>query len=483
MLTTKFKSLLFISIVGLVCGCTSNDEPAVVSNIAEPEKSISLSRDEVVSIAFDEPQNISQSEAIEAVREFVNGINQGVTSRANNTFTVAKEYRLPVASASLTRASVTNDSITFYDIEDNAGFAVVCADERRPGVVAYIPYGDKETGKECGADMMLDLAQKTALAEIEEVEILRSTLHDATWSKINARLKPSQQLTFKEVQNLIQVEDENELSTRSQPSTSLTSVVTMVAPVATTLWSQEQPYNTKLPQCYMWLSYLNDYEQTYYPAGCGVVAGAQAMVAVMNNNISINGVIMDWEYMRNNPEFKAYPPAPDGLREMVTTLIKAVYDGSGSKPEIDASGTYKPDMDKNLPIVTCSGTDIDKLITYMRNYVTCGAKYNYFAADPILETIRANSSYPSVALMGGTKNGTSGTTNDTHAWVIDGYAICPKSTRAIVKNYDLYFHANMGWGGNNNGFYKVNTDLTISFETSAGNFDHNFWCVTSIHRK
>lgn len=109
MLTTKFKSLLFISIVGLVCGCTSNDEPAVVSNIAEPEKSISLSRDEVVSIAFDEPQNISQSEAIEAVREFVNGINQGVTSRANNTFTVAKEYRLPVASASLSDPSICNE--------------------------------------------------------------------------------------------------------------------------------------------------------------------------------------------------------------------------------------------------------------------------------------------------------------------------------------------------------------------------------------
>ncbi len=480
---SKIKTFLAICAIGILCGCTSLEEPPASIKNTTSEKMISLSYDEVVSIAFDGAQNISQSEAVEAVREFVNEINKGVMSRAENTFTVTKEYRLPLISVSKTRASAINDSITFYEITDDMGYAIVCADERRPGVIAYIPYGDITTGKECGADMMLALSENTVLAEIEKVETLKNNLHDATWSKINARLRPTKQLEFKEIQDLIHVKNDSESPTRSQPSTSLSNVITMVAPVATTRWSQEQPYNTKLPRCYMWLSFLNDYELTYYPAGCGVIAGAQAMAAVMNTNIAINGVTMNWEYMRNNPELSAWPPAPADLQEMVTTLIKAVYDGSASVPVINTSGVYGPNMDKNIPIVTCTGTDIDKLITYMRNYVVCGTKYMYFAADPILETIRANSSYPSVALMGGTKNGTSGATNDTHAWVIDGYAICTKSTRSIVQNYDLYFHANMGWGGRNDGFYKVNTNLTISFETSAGNFDHSFWCVTGIHRK
>lgn len=47
----------------------------------------------------------------------------------------------------------------------------------------------------------------------------------------------------------------------------------------------------------------------------------------------------------------------------------------------------------------------------------------------------------------------------------------------------MYFHANMGWGGPDNGFYKVNADASTDFETTLGTYNINFWEITEIHKK
>ena len=56
-------------------------------------------------------------------------------------------------------------------------------------------------------------------------------------------------------------------------------------------------------------------------------------------------------------------------------------------------------------------------------------------------------------------------------------------SREILRNNDLYFHANMGWGGPDNGFYKVNADASTDFETTLGTYNINFWEITEIHKK
>lgn len=53
----------------------------------------------------------------------------------------------------------------------------------------------------------------------------------------------------------------------------------------------------------------------------------------------------------------------------------------------------------------------------------------------------------------------------------------------LLKSYDLYFHANMGWGGTDNGYYKVNADTSTDFETTLGTYNLNFWEITEIHKK
>ena len=53
---------------------------------------------------------------------------------------------------------------------------------------------------------------------------------------------------------------------------------------------------------------------------------------------------------------------------------------------------------------------------------------------------------------------------NSHAFVIDGFAYWRPQTRYLVKNFDFYFRANMGWAGSYDGFYLVNKDMSISFE-------------------
>lgn len=41
----------------------------------------------------------------------------------------------------------------------------------------------------------------------------------------------------------------------------------------------------------------------------------------------------------------------------------------------------------------------------------------------------------------------------------------------------------MGWGGQDNGFYKVNADTSIEFETALDNYNINLGEITEIHKK
>lgn len=62
-----------------------------------------------------------------------------------------------------------------------------------------------------------------------------------------------------------------------------------------------------------------------------------------------------------------------------------------------------------------------------------------------------------------------------HAFIVDGYIICQKASKAltietradIVKMYDMYWHINLGWGGNYDGYYKLNPDTNVDIEAGS----------------
>ena len=66
-----------------------------------------------------------------------------------------------------------------------------------------------------------------------------------------------------------------------------------------------------------------------HPAGCGIIAGAQALAAVAPN-IKIGDVDIDWDYLTAQPTID-YNGDSKSIK-MVTTLIKDMYEKTGSYP-------------------------------------------------------------------------------------------------------------------------------------------------------
>ena len=74
--------------------------------------------------------------------------------------------------------------------------------------------------------------------------------------------------------------------------------------------------------------------------------------------------------------------------------------------------------------------------------------------------------YPLI-LMGGTRSTEEGGGN--HVWVIDGFTT------------DKMVHANMGWNGEENGWFKISN--TLHFETAIGDYSTNFWTISKLRKK
>ena len=151
--------------------------------------------------------------------------------------------------------------------------------------------------------------------------------------------------------------------------------------MAKTEWSQDEPYNRLLPKAYVPVG-EKVYFESYYPAGCGIIAGAQALAAVAPN-IKIGDVDIDWNYLTAQPAIGYYGDSKS--IKMVTTLIKDMYEKTESHPNY-IEREYGRYEDTSIPTVGSSSTGSLELLNYLKNYVSCGQYYSKYAPDPLLTT-------------------------------------------------------------------------------------------------
>lgn len=478
-------------LAGLVSSC-QNEMVSDSAPMVEEDK-ILLTKDEALSIANDNPTTLTEEEVLEMVNGFSNSLAIQTRSIGNPkvSASIAGMHRLGGVVPNANTRSAATDSVLVYEVRltsgDKQGYALVSADTRSAGILAYIENGSYEDRDRTGAGMMLALAEATTVAEINKVERLKAELRDKTLNKVAATLGKSS-VTYDEVKDLIEVEgvDGNEMVSRSTPvDTPSTQIVSMMpqngGAVLKTEWGQNRPYNLLLPICYdpVFRS------EVPYPMGCAIAAGVQVLAALAPT-MTIDGTTIDWAMLTRKPTI--YYNVYDGYGDyeeamMVSRVVKHMYEGTGTTPDIDEDFKHEYYEDPSIPCVVSSTTNTAKLREYLNRYVSCGAYYSQYAPDPLLATINTNRVMPCVAIMGGARTTNESAGKVTHAWVIDGYAICIKASREILRNNDLYFHANMGWDGTDNGFYKVNADTSIGFETYAGNYNVDFWEITDIHKK
>lgn len=479
-----FKLLVAAVSVTIYTSCSQELEfPDKDVSDSTNEQLLHISDDEYVSLAMADVGHLSSDEVSDLLDSFLDVfLPADRSSHVVSTKLKQIKNRSWNGDGMRSRSSETADSVPFYcfEVSDERrkGYAVVSADGCWPGVIAYVPQGDMDSLEEYGnARMMMEASELFVLSEVKRIRTLVDSLKDETLEKV-ARRFPDEDITLDNVLRYVTWDkymDGGRLSRvavlRSPAyDNPPTEIIEKEGPFISTRWHQDAPYNVALPVSYHQSFGFNI--KSHNPLGCGVVAAMQVL-AYLKPAMVVDGQTMDWGKLTKNAEITG--DLEPEVQRMVAALGKHVYDGTKTVANVLPDGEYGPYDDKTIPIVTSSSTKVADIISYLSGYVKCGTYYERFASDAMLNAIRGKH----VSMMGGTSN-----RNTNHAWVIDGYAICRKSAREILRYYDFYLHANMGFhDGDYNGYYRVNPDITISFELPEYDntvYSRNFWVISDI---
>ncbi len=473
------KYCFFVWLVLLTWSCQNENLTPEVSNLPK----VDLTYEEYISIAFDSPRTLSESEAMELVQNFD---GSGDLSRGEErTFSIKRKYSLGSTDGTLSRGDNNRQCVPVYEITMNegndTGLAIVAADERVAGVVAFIPkiIPDKEV-EQRENNFMLKLSELSVLHRLAFVDSIRMTKRDSTMSKVSEKLGiPVNEINFEQIKEQINIKNEGNGLSRAKPLPNLpppSTVGTQNTAFLKVDWGQDEPYNLLLPTYpdpnYDWVTY-------HYPLGCSVTA---LMMVYSYFEPSMKGydngqeMIIDWAYLKENrkiinPDY-GVPGDPERKLRMISRLGFWIYNGTKTQT------TYKNGVYQ-------SGTSRNEIADDLDTYK--------IAHDPIkslnkskwrdLEILMDDVKEYRIAIMGATRLNAgkdTPTATGNHVWVLDGYGRQAIFEGTTVHVYD-YLHANMGWNGSYNGWYCIDTSL--SFETGNGDYDTDYWYISKLRKK
>jgi len=241
-------------------------------------------------------------------------------------------------------------------------------------------------------------------------------------------------------------------------STLPSTVINQIGPFTTMRWNQENPYhdgpyNSKMP-----MSNACGQGSAKAPAGCVTVAVAQILghikpVLLLPNYTNSGSFMLNWNVFNTSPDINWISQGDPGFHEM----------GSLMRWTADQLGSFQTCTEGSVTTVANGAVAVN----FLKNYININHYLNF-------STSQIKHSLDNLKIVYATgdrliaNNGKVG-----HAWVVDGYAVCKKGKRNgnngsndIVNRYDMYLHANMGWGEEDGtGWYLVNNDWSVVFDT------------------
>ncbi len=439
------KTILIITLASIFSSC--NEAEISVTQDENHNTKIELTPEEYASIAYSKQDELSSTEVMNILNQFEIQIGKKAKSRSNSSsnYIIKEKYYFNTNEASVTTpsrtATDTSTLIPIYKValtnQNEKGIAIISADKRCPRVIAYMPSHSNDNFNKDETDIMLDLAMLSISDEIKYYNLLKDSLESKTLEKIGNTLNIND-LSFDNLKDKIQI--------KSNDSRAVTPVGVpqgFIGPLTKTNWGQEGPYNLQLE---MKSSYM------HANAGCANTAIAQILAWIepsmtVKDNIG-NNIYVNWNYLKTEEQIRwnilnANDPtnSPKDKVDMVGFLYKNIYEGTHST------------------ILTNGQTN-----TKTADFVSYLNKYAIFSKQKNFESAAAKSSIENlklVAVLGESATG-------AHIWLLDGILICSKTTRELVNNYNVYFHANFGWGDKNSGYYQINQNLSVDFLVSDG---------------
>lgn len=439
------KRLLYIFlIVLLLSSCKKNDVKSGHNDMNGHDSFIYLTDKEFASIAFDSPEELTADSAKNILIRFIESEQNhhlSTKSESVSTINLIERQTIGIGKTNLSTkfSDLKKDSIStsFYIFEINngqdKGMAIVSGDERSPALIAYIPRYDETLLSVSGAGIMIENAKASHLSDILYIETLKDSLRESTYAKISKTLNiPVQSLSYDTIKDRIRVID-GENFTKSSPITNPPSrVYSFVYPLIYTKWNQTAPYNCKHPDIVIDKN-NGDTGKPY--AGCVEVAVAQVFAYCEVPTFRAQGPAVNWMLLKEKPKITTADPL--ATQNMIGNLMLEIFQKAGGYYSWDENGIHDG-----------TPTPSTKFVPYIKSIISTGAQqtYNWTIVQNSLTALQP------VIIWG-----------DEHCWILDGYAVCKKVGSAGSSRYDTYVTANLGWGGTNDGYYKLNDSFHTDF--------------------
>lgn len=436
------KKLFPLLFVFLFAACSQDMEDEGVgqssTGMANTTGMVNLTQDEYLSIAFDDPKELDEDAVVSLASDFLNSLEE--QEAKTKTRSSGSDFILSVNTKSYfsknnisSTKSADNLRLPVYEVTvssgEGKGVVYVSADERNAEVITYIPKAaqDEATYVNSGSEFLVEWAKESSYKKLEETEKIRQELRDATVLKISKELGIDQsEVTLDKISDKILVE-----GLKAKPIDQVATWKVGCKPIVKTEWSQGAPYN----------QFLKDKEtgKKVTVAGCAVTAACQLMTAVKPDLTLGGGIKADWGLLTKTPRME--PNETGSKANMVGLLFAWAFEELHATPIFDSKGEN-------------TATSVNSFWQNWFYFWKCDfywnelhdGKYDY---NYLLKSFQQG--YPSLISGQG------------HAFILDGYGGMSLSPR------DLYFHANLGWGGTGNGWYKLDTDGRILFEATPNN--------------
>lgn len=472
-----------------VVSCTDVVEDNICNTDIQTEKLI-LTPEEYVSIAYDDPKELSENDIKDIMNDFryINSDfnKQPLTksSNASNT-SIVNKYYLTGHDDTFTRTMTRSvDSVVMtvpiYEVEssnEDSGkdFAIICGDERAPKVLFYAHNYDSSVGINPEMQYLMELAKRSAISDIKLIENIKSDKRESTLDKVSKELSIPKEHITKDIieKQTISIDD---VATKSNPVGGLpigklTRLTSKVGPLSKIGWTQVSPYNTQMP-----IDQISDGISVYtgnIDVGCANIGVATLLSIVRPSMVGVTAsgrqILIDWDYLTSKEYiyFDEHDPvnsSPVRMIEMAGSLLRAIYDGTKSNPHKAMVDGYDEDLNKiKVEAVISTVTEPQKMIDYLETMVdhSGNRKFDPTLAKHSLQNLKPVLLYGNGHYTDSNNNAINEAPyneNPGHAWVIDGYCTTKKSGQVTD---DLYWSVNMGWGTNS---FKVYFKTENSFK-------------------
>lgn len=426
-----------------------HDESVTVSNNSLGEKVINLTPKELLSISFEESQELSEPEIVELLNEFRK--NEGFVKLSSDAIAIKRKHEI--------EHSISNKNFKSFiyevDIEtaDDKYTAIVSGDKRFPFVLSYFHNGNQRSNQTCNM-LSVEYSQKVMSEHIRNLEMIKDSLRDNTVKKIATNLSVREdKLNINEAIKHVKIKNSTRSSIILNPPT---DAIAGNGPFINVSWDEGMPYNRLMEQSCS-DNWLWDYR---YPISSIVVTTAEVL-SYFRPSMTIDGIKIDWDYLCKNEEiheesdyFGGYEQDPLDKRNMIATLMKYI----GTECQVNYS-------------CSSSSVNFNNVIAFLNKY---NIKINNKQNLDVTNLKYSIDDFEPVIMYGKTSSG------GGHWWVVDGYRAQTATRGTFFPGYNIYMHANMGMGKSYTGYYLVGTNGSLTFDSSFAHFNTDLVMYTNI---